>query len=354
MFSGFGKAYKYVGPQWNIIPMKFPSSRYGGKPIRLDTNENPFGPSPRAVLAYFNAAMRLNRYPDYVEYRELLSSRLGLQPGEVLPTPGSDRGLQALLQCLSKKYERAIIPSPAFLMYTRFSKLFFNKVEQIPSWLGRGWDTVFSLSGSDAILLLGSPNNPTGEVVEESIVRRFLEEFGMVIVDEAYAEYCGKSLISFLRGFNNLVLVRTFSKAYGLAGLRSGYLAGERSILRKVEEAMGPFDVPAPAVEASKAAIEDEEWLRIVVESTSLNRAYVVNGLNRLDGVKTCDSKANYVPVYVRDAQKVFEKLLAENIRVRPVTSEWGGVEEAFLRVTVGTMVELKCFLNALRRVLTN
>ncbi|MEM2930191.1 MAG: histidinol-phosphate transaminase [Thermoproteota archaeon] len=327
--------------------MKFPP-----KTIRLDTNENPFGPSPRAILAYFKTARRVNRYPDYVEYRGFLSSRLGLQAEEVLPTPGSDRGLQVLLQCLSKKYRRVVIPSPAFLMYKRFSSLFFETVEQASSWLGRGWDAVFSLSGRDAVLLLGSPNNPTGEIVEEGIARRFLEEFGIVVVDEAYAEYCGSSLIPVLGGFNNLFLVRTFSKAYGLAGLRSGYLAGERSVLRKVEEAMGPFDVPAPAAEASKAALEDEEWLRMVVESTSLNKVYVVDELNRIDGVKTNDSKANFILVRVKDAQRVFEKLLAENVRVRSVTSEWGGVEEAFLRVTVGTMMELKCFLQALRRVL--
>ncbi|MEM4169289.1 MAG: aminotransferase class I/II-fold pyridoxal phosphate-dependent enzyme [Thermoproteota archaeon] len=338
-----------MGLQWNTIPMIFPL-----RPIRLDTNENPFGPSPRAINAYFNTAMRLNRYPDYVEYREFISSRLGLKPREVLPTPGSDRGLQTLLQCLSKNYARIVIPSPAFLMYTRFSKPFFNRVEQPPSWLSRGWDAVFSLSGSDAVLLLGSPNNPTGEVVEESIVRRFLEEFGMVIVDEAYVEYYGKSFVSLLRGFSNLVLARTFSKAYGLAGLRSGYLLGESSVLREVEKAMGPFDVPAPAVEASKAAFEDENWLRMVVESTSLNRTYMVKTLNRLDGIRTCDSKANYVPIYVEEARRVFEKLLAENIRVRLVTPEWGGVEEPFLRVTVGTMVELKCFLDALGRILAS
>ncbi|MCX8184005.1 MAG: histidinol-phosphate aminotransferase family protein [Crenarchaeota archaeon] len=338
-----------MGLQWKFIPMIFPP-----KPIRLDANENPFGPSPRAVMAYFKTAMRLNRYPDYLEYREFISNRLALKPQEVLPTPGSDRGLQTLLQCLSKNYARIVIPSPAFLMYTRFSKLFFNRVEQPPSWLGRGWDAVFSLSGSDAILLLGSPNNPTGEVVEESTLRRFLEEFGMVIVDEAYAEYYGKSFVSFLRGFNNLVLARTFSKAYGLAGLRAGYLIGESSVLREAERAMGPFDVPAPAVEASKAALEDEDWLRMVVESTSLNKAYMVDGLNRLDGVKTYDSKANYVLVYVENAQRVFERLLAENIRVRSVTSEWGGVEKSFLRVTVGTLIELKCFLQALRRALAS
>ncbi|NHV98824.1 MAG: aminotransferase class I/II-fold pyridoxal phosphate-dependent enzyme [Thaumarchaeota archaeon] len=338
-----------MGSEWNFIPMKFPS-----KPIRLDTNENPFGPSPRAILAYYKTTMRLNRYPDYADYKEFISSHLGLQPVEVLPTPGSDRGIQVLLQCLSKKYERVVIPSPAFLMYTRFSRLFFNRVEQTPAWLGRSWDTVFSLSDSNAVLLLGSPNNPTGEAVEESILRRLLEEFGMVIVDEAYTEYYGKSFIPLLRDFSNLVLVRTFSKAYGLAGLRSGYLLGESSFLREVEKAMGPFDVPAPAVEASKAALEDKEWLRMIVESTSFNKAYMIDALNRLDGVKTCDSKANYVPVYVEDAQRIFEKLLAENIRVRSVTSEWGGIEKSFLRVTVGTMIELKYFLHVLRRVLAS
>lgn len=340
-----GKAYKSVGPKRDSVPMKFPQ-------IRLDTNENPYGASPRAIMAYFKAARNLNRYPDYGDYKEFLSNHLGLRAGEVLPTPGSDRGLQLLLQCLSKKYRRVVIPSPAFLMYTRFSRIFFEEVERVPSWLGRGWDAVFGLSGKDAVLLIGSPNNPTGEVVEESVVKKFLEEFGVVVVDEAYVEYCGSSLIPILGSFNNLILIRTFSKAYGLAGLRSGYLLGEESVLRGIEEIMGPFDVPAPAVEASKAALEDEEWLRMVVESTSLNKAYMIRELNELSGVEAKDSKANYVSVYVGDALGVSERLLAESIRVRVVTPEWGGVEKAFLRVTVGAMMELKYFISCLRRVL--
>jgi histidinol-phosphate aminotransferase len=320
--------------------------------IKLDTNENPYGPSPKAILAYLRSARFLNRYPDYVEYRRIISSRIGVEPEQVFPTPGSDRGIQLLLQCLSKNYERVVIPSPAFLMYLRFSKPFFRKVEQASCWLGRGWEEVLKRSGKDAVLILGSPNNPTGETVERKLAEAFLEEFGIVVVDEAYSEYCGESLAPLLNQFENLVLARTFSKAYGLASLRSGYLAGNQSILRKAEEYAGPFDVPAPAVEASKAALEDEWWLKTVVEATSANRSRMINGLSRVDGVKPYDSKANFILLKVNDAQNVFEKLLANNIRIRLVTPEWGGIEEKFLRVTVGTLTEVDQFLCGLRRVM--
>lgn len=319
---------------------------------KLDTNENPYGASPKALLAYLRSARCVNRYPDYTEYRRLISSRIGVSPEQVFPTPGSDRGLQVLLQCLSKTYERVVIPSPAFLMYLRFSRPFFRRVEQASCWLGRNWDDVLNRSGSNAVLLMGSPNNPTGETVEKNLVEKLLEEFGMVIVDEAYSEYCGNSLVPMLKEFENLVLARTFSKAYGLASLRSGYLVGSTSILKEAEEYTGPFDVPAPAVEASKAALEDEWWLRTVVEATSSNRIRMVNSLSQIEGVKPYDSKANFVLISVRDAQNVFEKLLASNIRVRLVTPEWGGVEEKFLRVTVGTLTEVDRFLCALRSVM--
>lgn len=323
-------------------------------PIRLDTNENPYGPSPMAVIAYLKSARCINRYPDYGKYREFLSSRLGLSPENVLPTPGSDRGLQISLQCLSKLYERIVIPSPSFLMYTRFSKLYFQRVERVPSWLGRGWDDILGLSGKDAVLLMGSPNNPTGEVVGENIIRKFLEEFGMVIVDEAYFEYYGKSLVPILGDFENLVLSRTFSKAYGLAGLRCGYLVGSAEIIKGVEAFAGPFDVPAPAVEASKAALQDEGWLRMVVETTSSNRSYMMDGLNQVDGVKAHDSKANYLLLQVEDAQSISEDLASKDIRVRLVTPEWGCIDREFLRVTVGTLREVNYFLCALRRALAS
>jgi len=322
--------------------------------IRLDTNENPYGASPKAILAYLRHAGKLNKYPDYEGYKSILASRLGLDPENVLPAPGSDRGLQVLLQYLSKNYERVVIPSPSFLMYTRFSRLCFEKVERVACWLGRGWDSVLSRSGRDAVLLMGSPNNPTGEVVEESLVKRLLQEFGMVVLDEAYYEYCGVSMVTMLRDFENLVVVRTFSKAYGLAGLRSGYLVGCQRVVKGVAEYTGPFDVPAPAVEASKAALQDDDWLKMVVGATISNRARMLKELNRVDGVIAYDSKANYVLVKLENAESVFEKLLANRIVVRLVTPEWGGTGESFLRVTVGALREVCLFTCALKSVLQN
>lgn len=334
-------------PSRNRFPMSFPL-------IRLDTNENPYGASPKAILAYLRCAGKLNRYPDYEEYKSVLSSRLGLSPENVLPAPGSDRGLQVLLQYLSKSYERVVIPSPTFLMYTRFSSLCFERVERVACWLGRDWDSVLSLSGKDAVLLIGSPNNPTGEVVGESLVKRLLQEFGMVVLDEAYYEYYGVSMVPLLRDFENLVLVRTFSKAYGLASLRSGYLVGSKRVLKEVAEYTGPFDVPAPAVEASKAALQDEGWLRMVVDATLSNRTRMLRELNSIEGVGAYDSNANYVLVRVGDAKSVFEKLLEKRIVVRLVTPEWGGTGESFLRVTVGSWREVSLFICALRNVLQN
>ncbi|MEM3712874.1 MAG: aminotransferase class I/II-fold pyridoxal phosphate-dependent enzyme [Thermoproteota archaeon] len=322
--------------------------------IRLDTNENPYGASPKAMMAYFKYAGRVNRYPAYEEYKNILSSHMGLEPESILPVPGSDRGLQVLLQYLSKKYERVVLPSPSFLMYTKFSKLCFKKMERIACWLGRDWDNVLSHSDDDAVLLMGSPNNPTGEVVDEGLVQRLLKEFGMVVLDEAYYEYYGISMAPLLKDFENLVIVRTFSKAYGLAGLRSGYLVGSQRIVREVVEYTGPFDIPAPAVEASKAALQDEDWLRMVVEKTKANKDILLKYLSSMDGVYTYDSKANYVLLRVKDAKSVFEKLLANRILVRLVTPEWGGTEESFLRVTVGTLREVSLFACALRNALQN
>ncbi|MBO3769718.1 MAG: aminotransferase class I/II-fold pyridoxal phosphate-dependent enzyme [Thermoproteota archaeon] len=331
----------------DIVPMTFPL-------IRLDTNENPYGASPKAIIAYWKYAKTVNRYPNYEEYKNLLSSHLGLEPDNVLPVPGSDRGLQVLLQYLSKYYERVVIPSPSFLMYTRFSRLCFKKVEHVPCWLGRDWSSVLNRSGSDAVLLMGSPNNPTGEVVDENLVKRLLEEFGIVVVDEAYYEYYGVSMVPLVRDFENIVIVRTFSKAYGLAGLRSGYLVGSRRIVGEVTGYTGPFDIPAPAVEASKAALQDVDWLRMVVEKTNANKALLIKDLNSMDGVYAYDSKANYVLVRVGDAKSIFEKLLANRILVRLVTPEWGGTEESFLRVTVGALREVNLFTCALRNALRN
>ncbi|MGQ9478766.1 MAG: pyridoxal phosphate-dependent aminotransferase [Thermoproteota archaeon] len=320
----------------------------------MDTNENPYGASPKAIETYIKASKYINRYPDYGAFKEALSNHLGIGSSNVLPTPGSDRGLQVLLQHFSRIYRRVIIPSPAFLIYLRFSRLYFDAVKQVSCWLGRSWDSVFEHSGRDAVLIFGSPNNPTGEVVEEKLVEKMLGEFGAVIVDEAYVEYYGKSMLSLLRGFSNIVLARTFSKAYGLAGLRLGYLISSPEILRGVERFTGPFDVPFPAIEAARAALEDEEWLKKVVEATSANRFRMMRELSGMKDVEAYNSKANYVLIRIEEAEEAHRKLLERNIRVRLVTPEWGGVEECFLRVTVGTLAEIDCFLKAFREVYRN
>jgi histidinol-phosphate aminotransferase len=343
----------------------------GGKPIdelarelgvtdavKLASNENPLGPSPRALEAARLSLANVHRYPDGAAYalRDRLAAFHGVRADEVLPGAGSNELLDLVVRTFATPAHHIVFAEPSFIVY-RIAALSggvpFSAVPLVLHAHDLG-GMAAAVTPKTRVLFVANPNNPTGTHVGRAAVERLLREVPpevIVVMDEAYFEYADapdypNSLA--LRGLRERLLVmRTFSKAYGLAGLRIGYAIGPARLIDYMNRVRAPFNASVPAQAAAVAALDDQAHL---VESRALNgmeRARLSEELEEL-GLSVAPSQANFVLVDVgRPARPVYEALLRHGVIVRP----FGNLPTS-LRVTAGLPRENDRFLDALRKVL--
>ena len=248
------------------------ASAYGLDPasiIKLGSNENPLGPSPKAVQTLIETASLANIYPsaDALELREALSKYAGFPVSNLVATgPGMDGLLDGLCRLVIEKGDEVIIPTPTFAYYELPARACGGK----PIFIKRNTD--FSLdpekvleaeSSRTKIIFLCSPNNPSGNLLPADSLRKILENTGaLVFVDEAYVEFADGDLAGLVNEYDNLVIGRTFSKAFGLAGLRLGYGIMPEWLVKEYTRAATPFSVSLPALKAGIAALSDTDHFR--------------------------------------------------------------------------------------------
>jgi histidinol-phosphate aminotransferase len=329
--------------------------------IKLASNESAFGPSPRVVRAIQDAASGVHRYPDGSCFylREALATALGVGADQLLFGCGSDEILELVVKAFLSPGDEAVFPWPSFAMYPIVTQGMNGVAVPVP--LGADLQpNVESLASAvterTRLLFLANPNNPTGTSVGAEDFRLLLEQLpGRVIVicDEAYREYVRRpdfpDSLAEISGRPTLAVLRTFSKVYGLAGLRVGFAVGDPELIGMLERARHPFNVSSIAQAAALAALEDGEH---VERAVGLN----ASGLERLEGgfrelgLSFAPSDANFVLVQVGDrAEQVYQALLQRGVITRPLGAFGLGEH---LRVTVGTPEENERFLKALREVL--
>lgn len=324
--------------------------------VKLDANESPFDlpESARNEIAELFAAMPPNRYPDAdtVELRGALAERLRLDPGWVAVGNGSDELISYLIQALGRPDCRVLSPEPTFSMYRILSQ--GHGVE----YVGVPLDDRFEIdadallgalrSDSTNIVFLSYPNNPTGNCWDATIVESLLRrEDVLVVSDEAYFEYSGLSFIALLRDHVNLIVLRTFSKAYGIAGLRVGYMAARPEWIGCVNKVRLPYNVNAFSQAAAgillrHSAAVREQAKRIVAERDRVFAAMVSD--SRFEPFR---SDANFVLFRVSGgATECFYRLVRGGVLVRCLDRP--GALSNCLRVTIGTPEENDRFLGAL------
>jgi histidinol-phosphate aminotransferase len=330
--------------------------------IKLASNENPRGPGERVLGAIREAAGTLSRYPDGNGFllKQALAARLDVTPGRITLGNGSNDILNLIGRIALARGAEGIIAHHAFVVYGLAITICGGRVVRVPARdygadLGAMLDAV---SDATAIVFLANPNNPTGTWVTESALVEFLDAVPpqvWVVLDEAYFEYVDApgypDGIRLLDRYPNLIVTRTFSKIYGLAGLRVGYAVSSAEAADLLNRVREPFNVNSLALAGATAALGDEDY---VVESRRLNQAgmeTMVAGLESL-GLSYIPSVGNFVTFEVperAEAPEVFEALLRQGVIVRPV-AEYGLTRH--LRVTVGLPEENDRFLASLRRVL--
>jgi histidinol-phosphate aminotransferase len=326
--------------------------------IKLASNENPLGPSPLALEAARRALLSANRYPDASAHR--LRARLaavhGVSMPEIIHGNGSNELIELLIRTFTTPAQHIVFAEPAFVMYrlaalahgVRFSAVPLRDLTHDLEAMAE------AVEPETRLLFIANPNNPTGTHVTRSALERLLtrvREDVIVVMDEAYFEYADAADYPDslkLRGVRErLVVLRTFSKIYGLAALRVGYGIGPVQLLDYMNRVRAPFNVGTPGQEAALAALDDHEHVERCRRLNSEERARLSTALARL-GFKPAPSQANFVYVDCgRPAHEIYDRLLRKGVIVRP----FGGLPSA-LRITVGTAAENDRLLAALGEVL--
>ena len=324
--------------------------------VKLASNENPRGPSPRARKAIEDAIGDITRYPDGSghELKSVLCTRYGVERNQIVLGNGSNDVLELVTHAFLRPSDHAVYSQHAFAVYPLATQARGALGIEVPAReLGHDLDAMReAITPRTRIVFIANPNNPTGTWLPPATIQAFIASVPpnvLVVLDEAYNEYLEASQqansVAWISEYPNLIISRTFSKAYGLAGLRVGFGLMDADVADMLNRVRQPFNVSSVAQAAAIAALADTEY---VAESAALNRAglrELGHGLDAL-GVEYVASHGNFLLVHVGAAGAVYEKLLRGGVIVRPVANY--GLPE-HLRVTAGLPEENRRFLEALR-----
>jgi histidinol-phosphate aminotransferase len=308
--------------------------------VDLSDNTNLWGAPPAAARAMRDfAESEITRYPAvYVRrLKDALAEYAGVRGDEIVTGCGSDDVLDSAMRAMAEPGERVAFAEPTFVMAERFARMNGLEVDRVRLRSDLTLDADALLRTGARIIYICSPNNPTGNAFDRASIERVIRETrGFVILDEAYAEFAGDGLLRTAPSYENLLVVRTLSKAFGLAGARVGYATGSAALVSAVEKSRGPYKVSATAERAALAALtEDRDWITGRIDEVRANRARFVASLERL-GLAALSSDANFVLVPVQDAKALALRMRRDGngVAVRPFVA-LPGIGDA-IRITIG------------------
>lgn len=328
--------------------------------IKLASNENPLGPSPKAVAAIKKHLADINRYPESGCFylRQALSKKLLVKPDQLVFGNGSDELIVLALRAFADGGDEVVVATPTFLIYEMASNIQGAKVKSVPTRYFK-YDLKAmkkAITKNTRIVFIANPDNPNGTYVTRYELEEFLKGLPddlVIIIDEAYFDYVQEkdypNGLDYISG-HNMIVTRSFSKSYGLAGLRIGYGVSNPEIIRYIETVREPFNVNMPAQVAAIAALKDKKFLAKTKKITYEGRRYLYAELGNL-GLRYIPSVTNFVLFEAgKDADKVCKKLMKKGVIVRDMKA-WG--LDNFIRVTVGKEKENKRFIKELKKIVT-
>jgi histidinol-phosphate aminotransferase len=328
--------------------------------IKLASNENPLSPSDRVQRAITDALATLNRYPDGSGYylRHALARKHEVTAEQVVLGNGSNELIELLVRTFLRPGDEAVVPHPSYVVYPMIVQAAggIRVMVMLKDYRIDLEAMARAITPMTKMVFIANPNNPTATIVTADEVAHFmskLPERTIVVFDEAYIEFAQgpdfPDMLGYVAQGRKVVVLRTFSKAASLAGLRVGYGIGDADAIALMNRIRQPFNVNALAQAAALAALDDEAHTLECVRTIEAGRHYLYDELHAL-GVKYVPSRANFILVDVgRSASDIYQRLLKEGVIVRPLTPF--GMESA-LRVTVGTPQENRRLIKALRTVL--
>ncbi|HOK79585.1 MAG TPA: histidinol-phosphate transaminase [bacterium] len=332
------------------------------KIVKLASNENPLGPSPAAVKALKKRIYDINRYPEGSAYllKEKLAGMLKVKSSNIIVGSGSSEIISMTIQSFCEPEDEIIFPHPSFIIYKILAYAF--GVRPVPINLNNSdfsynLDAFFNkITPRTKLIILCNPNNPTGSHIRKTQLERFLRNIPdriLVLSDEAYIEYAeDPDFGSALKWINrkNVIVARTFSKIYGLAGLRIGYGISSEDIVGIMEKIRPPFNTSSCAQHAALAALDDTEFVRKSIENNRKQKQYLLKHLTEI-GFRVFPSEANFLfckSTY--NAELLCKELEKRGIIIRPMSGF--GIKDNFLRITIGKPSENRLLVKNLKEIL--
>jgi histidinol-phosphate aminotransferase len=329
--------------------------------IKLASNENPLGPSPKALKALSERIGQLHLYPDgdCFYLKRALAAKLGVADEWLVFGNGSNEIIELAVRTFMRPGDEAVMAHRAFVVYRLIVQASGGTCKIVP--LKDFTHDLEAMAGAvtarTRIIFLANPNNPTGTIYGKREWEKFLSRIGpdvLVIADEAYFEYVADpdypNSLAYQENGKMILTLRTFSKLYGLAGLRIGYGVGPKDLVGLMHRVRQPFNVNAAAQWAARAALEDGDHVRRSLDVNREGMDYLKREIDKL-GLKQVPSHANFILLRVGDGAAIFKRLLERGVIVRPM----GAYDLAeYIRVTVGTMKENARFINELQAIIAS
>ena len=348
---------KRIRPREAVLQMAPYHPPTGGRAdkLRLDFNENTIGCSPK-VIEFLKTRLDENRlavYPEYVEAKRDLAAYFRVAENEMLLTNGTDEAIQVLINTFVDDGDEVIILRPSYAMYKFYSEVAGANVQELEYRAGTLHfpleELLEAIQPTTRAVLISNPNNPTGTAVKIDGIERILKRAAnsAVLIDEAYYEFCGITALRHLDEYPNLFVSRTFSKVYGMAGMRLGCLFSQAANIEYLHKCQSPYSVNTLAAAAARVAVQDSGFITRYVTEVLAARELVFVGLEKL-GIEYYDSEGNFVLMKIGDrAIEVRDRLRDSGVLVRDRSYEIAGC----VRVTVGTRDQMRRFLSELERI---
>jgi len=321
--------------------------------LRLDFNENTLACSPRvkAVLESISAT-ELTRYPERESIESFVAAHLGIRAEQAVLTNGVDEAIHVLCQAFLDAGDEMLLPVPTYSMYQIYASATDATLRTV--YAGDDFHFPFAallaaITSKTKLIAIANPNSPTGSIASREQILEIAEAAprALVLVDEAYFHFYGQTVINCIGSAPNIVVARTFSKAYGLASLRIGLLAGSETVLKWVRRVLSPYSVNSVALACLIAAIEDQPYLDWYVSEVKKARAEFLMGLARL-GMYYWPTEANFVLVSVGAEHREFvDAMRSRGVLVRDRSADPGC--DGCVRITIGTCEQMRIALDAIQ-----
>jgi len=339
--------------------------------IKLGSNENPFGPSPKAKEAVIKELDNMNRYPEsnLEELKKVIGEYSNVNPERIIiGGDGADEILDTIAKTFIEKGDEFIVPLPSYMYY----EFLFKPYGAVPHYAKWNIETntldadsvIDGINEKTRIIFLCSPNNPTGALISQDQFRTILDKTNkdkggvtdaIVVIDEAYTEYSETTNVNLLEEYDNIIIIRTLSKVMGLAGMRIGYALSSKEIIDYMQRIKPVFSLTKLSYVAALNTLKDKEYIEKSIEKGIESRDYLYNEISKMKSVKIFKSYSNFLLIDLHDTEYTASEITTEFMKrgmiVRDCTS-FKGLDEYWIRISICTLEEDEKFINVMKEIL--